>query len=191
MAKNKQQGKQQMKPDNEQQIQRVLAELNKLSEKDRVLCLYRSDVYFLSWQGRFVSPTPELRGLLTQVSRLSNIINLLFARVQRRQVDVTALNRVSEAEIQRTITHPAIEAINTKVSEIRDAMSQSTSDGKQASPGQTGPKSAGESAADTKQEESSAAEAAASEGQAETEEAASEVDTSLDDEEDLSEPISS
>lgn len=155
MAKNKQGNR--PKPDNNEQINKTQQMFAAMSEKDKVFFLQRAGVFFLSWQGRLISPTPELRGLVNQVSRLANITNLLFDRVTKRQADVSALSVVSEEEIQRNVTTPAVEAIGQKVNEIRKVLDeQQTARGGNSRRQQQGK---GQSVADTQQntgEESSA-----------------------------------
>lgn len=186
MAKQKQGNR--PKPDNNEQINKAQQMFQGMSEKDKVFFLQRAGVFFLSWQGRLVSPTPELRGLVNQVSRLANITNLLFDRVTKRQADVSALSVVSEDEIQRNVTTPAVDAIGQKVDEIRNVLDQQQTarGGNQRRQQQNKGQSAADTQQDTGAEASSSFQSNAQADEASVEETESEV---TEEDENLDEPI--
>ena len=178
MAKNKQ--NQKNKPDSPKQIDTALEEFNKLSSKDKFTFLRRGGVFFLSWGDRLVSPTPELRGLVNQVSRLANMCNMMFDKVSKRQVDVTALTAISEQEIQSKITTPTAQAINEKIKELQDTLDKE----RDARSGGQGQKAQAEAQS---QSEPDSAEAAP---EADTTKSDADTETAESEDEDLDVPVS-
>jgi len=109
-------------PQDEERINRLLQEYNQLSETDKGIFLQRAEVFFLQYRWRPVSPTPELRTTVNQLSRLANLINTMMRRASMRRLRVEDLAIVSEQKIRSILVHPTTQTIQKYCADIEKVL---------------------------------------------------------------------
>ena len=117
------------RPQNPEKVSQALECYKQLSEHDKGLFLQKAGVFFLQFRWRPISPTPELRPVVNQLSRLALLINTLMRRVSVRRLGVEKLAVISEQRIRENFVQPAVELTQNQCREIEHVL-----DGNETSP---------------------------------------------------------
>lgn len=97
-----------------------------LSEQDKGILLRQNGIFFLQFSWRPTAPTPELRTVLNQLSRVSFLINRFMQQATMRRIEMEKLIAISESQIKEKMVQPVSELISAYSSDLQRIL-----DGKQ------------------------------------------------------------
>jgi len=113
----------------------VQSKFTELSPYEQAQIVRESGIFFIQHRGRPVRPTPELRPIINEVSRLSFLMEVGMRRAMSRRIPMTALQNLDEEKIKAECVDPVVNSLKSFCDDLeKDIFPENKKETKKTSP---------------------------------------------------------